>query len=123
MPKKRLSLKKEVVFFCSCCATVLLLILSAVNVARTASDSRVLGTHSETGPLEEGQLSGEISFWHDFLQQTPSYVDGWLELATLQIQSGNKSEAMAALEKAKEIDPNSEKLKTIEESLPLAFPH
>lgn len=52
--------------------------------------------------------------WQEILQQKPDYRDGWLKLSLYLIKVGKINEAQEALEKAKELDPNYEVIKEIE---------
>lgn len=55
-------------------------------------------------------LSFEKSFWHAFLKENPSYLPGWLELAKIEVQLEDIEAARQALNKARDIDPNSDLL-------------
>lgn len=49
----------------------------------------------------------EISFWQSFLTSHPSYIEGWIALAKLDLRKGDKIGAEIAVQKAWKIDPNS----------------
>jgi cytochrome c-type biogenesis protein CcmH/NrfG len=104
--KKRAHLKRNLVFFCSCCAAAIVLLLSGLNL-KSLSSTKVLGLEDEASVLHQSE---EISFWEDFLAKSPTYFDGWVELSHLMISLGNKEAAEIALSKASEINPNSDKL-------------
>ena len=70
---------------------------------------RVLGTEDFT--------QRKIDFWQNFLVIYPTYEAGWIEIAKIEIQKQNYTEALWALSKAKEINPNSEKVKNLESEL------
>lgn len=111
--KKKSGLKQEIIFFCSCCAAILILSLSVVNLIPVFQQNKVLGAKSETSPLSFQDEIQEISFWKNILSKNPTYSEGWLELARLSLQIGDKHEAVLAFEKAEEINPNSETLEQI----------
>lgn len=104
--KKRAHLKRSLVFFCSCCAAAIVLLLSGLNL-KSFSYTKVLGTEAEAPPTNPSE---EVSFWEDFLAKSPTYFDGWVELSHLMISLGNTEAAGIALNKAREINPNSDKL-------------
>jgi len=105
--------RKHLVFFCSCCAAAILLFLSGSNL-KYLSYNKVLGAETEIG---EQTLSQKISFWEDFLAKSPTYFDGWVELAYLMLSLENKDGAIVAYGKAQAINPNSEKLEDISQLL------
>lgn len=55
----------------------------------------------------------EIEYWTTFLESYPTYKDGWLELAKLEYQRGNLEKARLSLQKAENVDPNSEEVKRL----------
>lgn len=112
-PKKK-SLKKEIVLLCSCCTAVLVFSLSTFNTSFFLYPNKVLGASSKNVKAEE-----EKSYWQELLSQYPNYIEGWIELAKVELKSGNHPAAIYALNKAKEIDPNSQEIKELESSLGL----
>lgn len=110
--KKRAYLKRNLVFFCSCCAAAILLFLTSLNL-KSLSYSKVLGAED----VEAVNPSEEISFWEDFLAKSPTYFDGWVELSSLMNSLGNEEAAQMAFNKAREIKPNSDKLEALENLL------
>lgn len=112
--KKRFGLKREIMFICACCACLVLLTLSLINLNSFVDKERVLGVAYEQ-PVQS--VSSEIAFWQEFLAKNSTYFDGWIELATLNFEAGDKESGYSALNKAHQINPNSEKLRMLEESL------
>ena len=111
--KKKAPLKRNLVFFCSCCAAAILLFLSGFNL-KSLSSTRVLGLKEEA----QGIYPSEgVSFWEDFLAKSPTYFDGWLELSYVMNSLGNIEAAQVAFDKAVEINPNSEKLEELKNLL------
>ncbi|HJX59348.1 hypothetical protein A2V61_03950 [Candidatus Woesebacteria bacterium RBG_19FT_COMBO_47_8] len=109
LAKKHPGWKKQIVFLCSCCATLVLLTLSVFNL-ELSKNNKVLGITVETTNKD---VAGEISFWQDFVNRNPSYFDGWVELTTLRLESGDKAGSLFAYQKAVEINPNSPKLREL----------
>jgi len=112
--KKRFGIKREIMFLCACCACMVFLTLSLINLNLFVDNKRVLGVSYEQ-PVRN--TSSEIAFWQEFLAKNPTYFDGWIELAGLKFEAGDKESGYSALNKARQINPNSEKLKMLEESL------
>ena len=59
---------------------------------------KVLGTQID--------LEKEEEKWKDIVIQTPTYRDGWIELAKLQKEMGKNDFEDIYLQRAAEIDPN-----------------
>ena len=98
-------IKKEILFFCSCCAAVIVLLITGINLQSYLTPNQVLGTKAEVaGPSENEQ---EKIFWENFLKDNPRYFDGWLELARIYDEEGNLEAKEKALNYAREINPNS----------------
>lgn len=51
-------------------------------------------------------LEKEEQFWQDVVTHTPTYRDGWIELAKIEAEKGNALKAQIHLSRALEIDPN-----------------
>jgi cytochrome c-type biogenesis protein CcmH/NrfG len=75
-------------------------------------DSRVLGLQSQVNVDHKN-----IYAWEQILSERPDYRDGWIQLANLYYQSGDKIEAKTAILKAKELDPNNETVLSFEKFL------
>ena len=107
--KKRDHLKRNLVFFCSCCAAAIVLFLSGLNL-KSLSYTKVLGAEDVT---PNQSPSEEVSFWENFLAKSPTYFDGWIELSHLMISLGNEGAAEVTFNKAQDINPNSDKLEEL----------
>lgn len=109
---KKKGLKKNIFYFFSLCAAVFVLLISGLNIATYLDGGKreavVLGITTE----DEEKL-----FWVNFLNDNPSYIVGWIELAKLESKLGSINGAKEAIDKAEEIDPNSEIVKAIKEGL------
>lgn len=49
-------------------------------------------------------------FWKSVVGRYPDYIDGWLELANINLKLNDLDEARTAYQKALAINPNSEKI-------------
>ncbi len=114
---KKASFKKQLIFLCSCCAVVFLLFVAGFNFEHFLASKRVLGIETQNQRYEQELLKEQKLYWEEFLAKNPTYLDGWIELANVNLKLGEKEEAKLSLEKAKTISPNSSKIKDLEESL------
>ena len=114
---KRGAFKKQLIFLCSCCAVVLLLFVAGFNLENFLVGKRVLGTQTQNQKDEQQLLKEQKLYWQGLLATNPTYLDGWIELANVQLKLGEKEEARLSLAQAKNINPNSLKTKNLEESL------
>jgi hypothetical protein len=58
-------------------------------------------------------IQSEKRYWINLLQKNPKYFQGWIRLALIENQLGNKNTSQDALNKAYLINPNSEILKEV----------
>ena len=118
---KKLSKKGgfDFLLFLIVAGTIVVLVLSVFNffLYSTTKNREVLGIKIQTDA--KTVLSFEKSFWQAFLKKNPSYLPGWLELAKIEVQLEDIDNAKEALNKAREIDPNSELLKETAKKLGL----
>ncbi len=92
----------------------MLLILTGFNINKYIDSQKVLGTSVDTSPLQE-----EKSYWQNLITDNPTYTDGYLELAKINFELGNKVEALNSLNKAIVLDPNSNKIREVQKILGL----
>ena len=83
-----------------------ILTLVTFNLQNISLGRQVLGAKTEIAT----ETRKEKEFWLTFLEENPSYFEGWTELAILEYGEGNLAKADEYYLKAKTIDPNSEKL-------------
>ena len=114
---KRGTFKKQLIFLCSCCAVVLLLFVASFNLENFLAGKRVLGIKTQNQIYEQELLKEQKLYWEEFLAENPTYLDGWIELANIELKLGKTEEAKLSLDKAKAIGPNSSKVKDLEEAL------
>jgi hypothetical protein len=105
--KRRVGLKSGILYLCSCCAAILLLFLSGVNINSFISKNSVLGLATASGEESYKVLIGEKKYWQDFLEAHPYYLDGWIQLIGISLDLKDNFSASSAYIKAREIDPNS----------------
>jgi hypothetical protein len=75
----------------------ILLVLSAINILIFLTPPK--NAKSDT-------LDDEIVYWQSVVKKTPSYREGYLKIAELEIRRGNRNEAYQALSKAQNTNPN-----------------
>ncbi len=119
IPKRKGEIKNSIVLILPICAVISIVALSLFNFVfySTSQSKNVLGVKIETNT--KTALSDERFFWQNFLEENPTYLPGWLELAKIEVQLENVESARYALEMAKSIDPNSNVVNEVEKELSL----
>lgn len=120
MPKKRSKdPQKQRLLFISVSWGIFMIVFSIFNLLfyLSSSNNDVLGIKVEIDT--KTSLLHELKFWKSFLNENPSYLQGWLELAKVEIQLENLDSARSALYEAKAISPNSKLVKDVEKELGL----
>jgi hypothetical protein len=112
MPKQSAKNKLEFKFLLSCLGLIAILFLAGFSLNNYFSKPKVLGT-------ETPDFSKEILFWENIVSENPTYIDGWLELTRVTYELGDKNYAIGALNSAKAINPNSEKVESLAKELGL----
>jgi cytochrome c-type biogenesis protein CcmH/NrfG len=107
---KKLSLKSEVLYLCSCCAVVVVALLATANMNSYIKTNNVLGAGSKIPDETPQMLINQKEYWNGFLNEHPTYVDGWIELTRINLEQGNYEKAKEAYQKALFISPNSPKV-------------
>lgn len=123
MPKKskskskqrKISLKNEVMYLCSCCAVLVIALLATANMNQFIKTKNVLGAGSKIVDESPQMLLHQKEYWNDFLATHPSYLDGWIELTRIYLEEGNTVKARESFNKAYEISPNSRKIEPYKE--------
>lgn len=90
----------------------LLASLTLLHSENRRIDSRTLGSQTKVGSKQE-----TVYQWEQILTERPDYRDGWIELATLYYQLGEKEKAKEAISQAKNLDPNNENILSFEKFL------
>lgn len=116
MPKvaKKKNFKPYFLHYTYCLLTILLLILISININKAIATQKVLGASINASPLQN-----EKSYWEKMVSDNPTYIDGYLELAKVDVELGNTSEATSYIEKALSLDPNSSKITSVQKALGL----
>ncbi len=78
------------------------------------TNQKVLGEKTDITPL-----LNEKAYWQDLVNKNPTYVDGYLQLAKVDVEEGNKSEALEFIKTALQLDPNSTKILQVQNELGL----
>ena len=120
MPKQRSKdPQKQRLFFISVSCGILVVVFSIFNLLfyLSSSNNDILGVRIEVDT--KTSLLHEGNFWKSLLNENPSYLQGWLELAKVEVQLENLDSARNALHQAKAISPNSELVKNVEKELGL----
>lgn len=112
MPKQTPKNKLEFKFLLSCFSVIAILFLAGFSLNNYFSNPKVLGT-------ETPDFSEEMLFWEKVVSENPTYIDGWLELSRVSYEIGDKDYAIGALNSAKAINPNSEKVESLAKELGL----
>jgi tetratricopeptide (TPR) repeat protein len=89
--------------------TIACLVLRAENLK---TNRRVLGLQAEIQTQRQ-----EIVNWEKIIAEKPDFRDGWLQLAAAYAEAGNKEKAQEALNQAKNLDPNNDKIPVLEDLL------
>jgi len=91
---------------------ILILALSFLNLSiylNSNERSKVLASQTD--------LYQEIEFWNKLLQESPTYLTGWVELAKINISLGDIDEAKYDISVAEKIDPNSKVVNEVKKLL------
>ncbi len=80
--------------------------LITFNIQSISLTRQVLGAKTE----RSNETKRQKEFWLEFLKENPGYLEGWIQLATMEYEEGNLVMADEYYLKAKQIDPNSTKL-------------
>lgn len=114
---KKSNIKKQFILLCSCCAVGLVLLIAGFNLDSFFDGRRILGSKTQMEEDASVKLTADKEFWNKFLQENPNYFEGWIELAGLYIESEEFDLARLALERAKQINPNTRLIRNLEEKL------
>lgn len=66
---------------------------------------------------EPEKIEAQIGYWHKILEKAPGYRDGYFQIAVLNYQIYKDREALEAVNKALEVDPNFEPAKKLKRLL------
>mgnify|MGYP001615179234 CR=1 FL=1 len=94
-----------------------LLWLCAAFILLAAISNLGLFARNEYAKWQKAPIEAEIKQWEEVVAKTPTSRDGYLKLATLYWKLRQDDKSKAALERAKEIDPNYETTYELQEKL------
>lgn len=90
--------------------TILVLTITSLNLYLFINRKpTVLGI--QVSPLSERQ------YWQRVARNTPTYRDAWVQIAKIDSEMGNRQYAQVALNRAKNIDPNSTTILDVEKNI------
>lgn len=112
--KVKINVKALLLHYFYCVAVIVLLTIAGANLNNYLSSQKVLAASIDVSPLQEEKI-----FWQTVVTQTPSYIDGYLQLAKVEVELGNKNEALTYLQQALSLDPNSTKIVEVQNRLGL----
>jgi tetratricopeptide (TPR) repeat protein len=93
-------------------ASTITIVLFSINFA-----SRKETVLSTTDNFEENYLIIQKNYWQDFLVSNPEYFEGWYEISIIEAKLGQFDDAFFSINKALDINPNSEKAKTVKNTI------
>jgi len=104
------------------CCGLIIIALSMFNLAVYSyfKTPRFFGVKIQLNTQDD--LISKRAFWDNFLTNYPSYLSGWVELAKVELQLENVDSAIAALDIASNIDPNSGLVINAKKEFGLALP-
>lgn len=103
--KLKINYRKSLIFL----GSGIIIFLSLANI--------ILWTKNEIAKQKRMPIKNEIAYWENLIQETPTYRDGYLKLATLYWQLEDKEKVKENLDKAIEVDPNYEETKRLRKQL------
>ena len=74
---------------------------------------------SKTEVLDE--VDEKIQYWSGIANSHPDYFSGWIKLSQIAIEKKDIKLALRAIEKAENINPNSEDLQSLKKKLGVGF--
>lgn len=110
MPKSKDTLNENLLYLLTCTGIITILLLTSLNLnSYLHRKKQVLGIESDP--------NHELKFWQEIVNKNPTYRDAWLEIAKISSRVGETNLTTDALEKAKVIDPNSQKILELEKEI------
>ncbi len=110
--KKKNLFKNEFAYLSIVLGTIFIFFLTTFNIDHYLEKQKVLCSATAISSSRN-----EIAFWEIFLYENENYIEGWLELAELQIGEGDITGARETLINVEKINPNSEELIKLRRSL------
>jgi tetratricopeptide (TPR) repeat protein len=112
--KQKFNYKNSFIHYIYCLAIITLLIITGVNINNYLNSQKVLGASVDISPLQNEKV-----YWQNIVNANPTFVDGYLQLAKVEVELGNTNEATNFIAKALSLDPNSSKITSVQKELGL----
>jgi cytochrome c-type biogenesis protein CcmH/NrfG len=109
--KLRKKIKSNLFYYYVVCVLVALISLTFFNLSVYLSPAKtqvILGSQATTD-----NYSGQLIYWESILSENPDYIEGWIELAKMKSTKGDTIGAQQAIDMARKIDPNRDRLEEI----------
>ena len=112
--KEKFNYKTIFIHYFYCLAIIALLTLTSINLNKFIQNQKVLGAS-----VDVTSLQNEKAYWQKLVSDNPTFVDGYLQIAKVDVELGNQNEARNYLQKAKDLNPNSTKIIEVQQELGL----
>ncbi len=96
---------------------IFLLFLVGENLHSYLFGEQVLGADVNIKIQKNYELLKEKEYWDSVVLQNPSYLPGYIELININLELEDRNSAIINLIKARQINPNSEEVKSLERVL------
>src|SRR5579864_2513694 len=83
--EKPFSYTKVFIHYIYCLAIIVFLSIASININNYLASQKVLGASVNVSPIQNERL-----YWQSVITLHPTYVDGYLELAKVDVELGNK---------------------------------
>ncbi len=79
-----------------------------MNINKFISTRKVLGA-----TVDNEKILDEKTYWLEVVKDNPTYIDGYLELAKVDVELDLREEAKSYIQMAYSLQPNSEKINEV----------
>lgn len=100
-------------FIVKLCTLIVLVALSLFNLSLYISNKNSSIPADINAKRQTVDNETSLTFWLGALAKEPNYLPGWLEVAKINCSEGNKPACIAAIAKAREINPNDATLREL----------
>lgn len=112
--KEKVNFKVFYIHYIYCLVIIIFLLIAGININNYLSSKKVLGASIDITPLQN-----EENYWQNLVSKTPSFTDGYLQLAKISVELGNKNQGEGYIIKALSLDPNNTKVISVQKELGL----
>lgn len=98
-------------------AGVWIILITLIGANAWLIKINVLGAQTSQPPdsiQREESLASEYRYWVSVIEDYPDYRDGFVRLATLAYQRGDRDKSREFIERIRALDPNFEDLRELE---------